>query len=277
MAEESKNPVSEPLQKGAQAASAVRGAVKTGKAIAAAAKGAAAGGPYGAAAGFVWENRKLIGKIIIAVIALLMLPILILCMLPSLIFGGLKDAFSPERPDVPILNDGAAVTANIDEITAAVDSVFRERMTDLFAQIDADFAESGAEGKEIINPYADSSGANADLLIGQYCASKSEDFGAVSLTELENLLRQHKDSLYSYSRELGEHTVLVQTVSVDSSTGKEIETVTPVTKLWATYTVNFCGDDYFAEQVFHLSDEQKALAADYAQNLSLFLADAGAG
>ena len=35
-------PVAEPLQKGAQAAQAVRGAVKTGKAIAGAAKGAAA-------------------------------------------------------------------------------------------------------------------------------------------------------------------------------------------------------------------------------------------
>ena len=44
-------PVAEPLQKGAQAAQAVRGAVKTGKAIAGAAKGAAAGGVWGAVAG----------------------------------------------------------------------------------------------------------------------------------------------------------------------------------------------------------------------------------
>lgn len=39
-------PVAEPLQKSAQAAQAVRGAVKTGKAIAGAAKGAAAGGVW---------------------------------------------------------------------------------------------------------------------------------------------------------------------------------------------------------------------------------------
>ena len=52
------NPVIEPLQKSAQAANAIRGAVKTGKAIAGAAKGAAVGGPYGAAAGFIWSNRK---------------------------------------------------------------------------------------------------------------------------------------------------------------------------------------------------------------------------
>lgn len=78
MAENSR-PAAEPLQKGAQAAQMVRGAVKTGKAIAGAAKGAAAGGPYGAAAGFVWENRKVIGKIIIAVIAFMMIPIMLLC------------------------------------------------------------------------------------------------------------------------------------------------------------------------------------------------------
>ena len=75
-------PVAEPLQKSAQAAQAVRGAVKTGKAIAGAAKGAAAG------AGFAWENRKFVGKVIIAATAVLMIPILILCMLPGIIFGG---------------------------------------------------------------------------------------------------------------------------------------------------------------------------------------------
>lgn len=52
------NPVIEPLQKSAQAANAIRGAVKTGKAIAGAAKGAAVGGPYGAAGGFYLEQPK---------------------------------------------------------------------------------------------------------------------------------------------------------------------------------------------------------------------------
>ena len=40
MAQE-KGPASEPIQKGAQAASMIRGAIKTGKALAGAAKGAA--------------------------------------------------------------------------------------------------------------------------------------------------------------------------------------------------------------------------------------------
>ena len=41
---ENNRPVAEPLQKSAQTAQFVRGAVKTGKALAGAAKGAAAGG-----------------------------------------------------------------------------------------------------------------------------------------------------------------------------------------------------------------------------------------
>ena len=87
MAENKQNPASEPLQKGAQAANMVRGAVKAGKAIAGAAKGAAAGGPYGAIIAFAWENRKLIAKITISATALILFPIIMLCMLPSVIFG----------------------------------------------------------------------------------------------------------------------------------------------------------------------------------------------
>lgn len=80
--EREKQPASEPLKKGVQAVNAVRGAVKTGKAIAGAAKGAAVGGPYGAAAGFVLGNRKLIGGIVIAVIAVMLIPVMLICMLP---------------------------------------------------------------------------------------------------------------------------------------------------------------------------------------------------
>lgn len=72
MAENSR-PVAEPLQKGAQAAQMVKGAVKTGKAIAGAAKGVAAGGVWGAVVGFAWENRKFLGKVIIAATAVLMI------------------------------------------------------------------------------------------------------------------------------------------------------------------------------------------------------------
>lgn len=270
---ENQKPASEPLQKGAQAASMVRGAVKTGKAIAGAAKGAAAGGPYGAVAGFVWENRKVIGKILIGVIAFMMIPIMFICMLPSLIFGGLKDAFSPDNPDVPILNDSAAITTNLTDISTSISTVLSESMTDILSQIETDFSSSGAECKEIINPHGNSPAYNANSFVSQYCASKNQDFESVSVSDMENLLRQNKDKLYSYTRKIEERTEVIKTVTVDSRTGKETVTETTVTRKWAVYTVTYNGETYFADNVFRLSAEQKNLADDYAQNLSLFLGD----
>jgi len=176
-------PVAEPLQKGAQAAQAVRGAVKTGKAIAGAAKGAAAGGVWGAVAGFAWENRKFVGKVIIAATAVLMIPILILCMLPGIIFGGFGNSHSPADPDTPIMNSSAAIDSNLTEISTAVSRVLSEALTDTLTAIDNDYAACTADGKEVINPYESSPNFNANLFVGQYCAAKNEDYAAVSVSD----------------------------------------------------------------------------------------------
>ena len=102
MAEERKDSFAETVDTAASAAHTVKGAIKAGKAISGAAKGAAAGGPYGAVAGAVWAGRKHIGKIVAVIVILLLLPVLFVLMLPGLIFGGLINAFSPadtEQPD----------------------------------------------------------------------------------------------------------------------------------------------------------------------------------
>lgn len=191
-------PVAEPLQKSAQAAQAVRGAVKTGKAIAGAAKGAAAGGVWGAVAGFAWENRKFVGKVIIAATAVLMIPILILCMLPGIIFGGFGNSHSPADPDTPIMNSSAAIDSNLVEISTAVSCVLSEALTDTLTAIENDYAACTADGKEVINPYESSPNFNANLFVGQYCAAKNEDYAAVSVSDMESMLRSGKDKLYSY-------------------------------------------------------------------------------
>ena len=40
-----------------------------------------------------------------------------------------------------------------------------------------------------------------------------------------------------------------------------------------TYTIVYNGEAYFEDKIFALSDEQKELAENYAQNLSVFLGD----
>lgn len=270
-------PVAEPLQKGAQAAQAVRGAVKTGKTIAGAAKGAAAGGVWGAVAGFAWENRKFVGKVIIAATAVLMIPILILCMLPGIIFGGFGNSRSPADPDTPIMNSGAVIDSNLTEISTAVSRVLSEALTDTLSAIDNDYAACTADGKEVINPYESSPNFNANQFVGQYCAAKNEDYAAVSVSDMESMLRSGKDKLYSYTKKEEERTVetVTTSVTVDASTGEETttETVTTTTEKWIVYTVSYNGEAYFADEVFHLTAEQKDLADDYAYNLSLFLGD----
>ena len=142
MPEDQKSSFSEAVETGASAAHTICGAIKTGKAISSAAKGAAAGGPYGAVAGAVWAGRKHIGKIIVAVIALLMLPVLFVLMLPGLIFGGLTNAFSPSDPEIPILNSETAIIENANEITFTLNGILGEALDDVLARIEADFAAS---------------------------------------------------------------------------------------------------------------------------------------
>ena len=276
MAENSR-PVAEPLQKTMQAAQAVRGAVKAGKAIAAAAKGAAAGGVWGAIGAFAWENRKFLTKVLIAATAVLMIPIIILCMLPSVIFGGFGDSHSAADPNTPIINSSVAIDSNLTQISTTVSTVLSERMTEVLQAIENDYANCTADGKEIINPHESAPNFNANLFVGQYCAAKNADYTTVSIADMESMLRQGKDKLYSYTKKEEQRSVetITETVTVDASTGEETvtQTVTVTTENWIVYTVVYNGETYFADEVFHLTAEQKELADDYAYNLSLFLGD----
>lgn len=260
MDEQNKNGLSDALEKGASAASTIQGAVKTGKAIAGAAKGAAAG-LYGAAAGALWANRKTVGKIVAAAAFLLLLPVLFVLMLPGLIFGGLTDAFSPNNTEAPILNDNTVIVENANSISFAVNAILSEGLEDVKARIERDFAASGGDFMEITNPYEGNPASNVNLFVSQYCAAKDADFAAISLADMERILRNGKSHLYSFTKK--------EETRTHTETGEDIT----VTELWVLYTIVYQGEDYFADTIFQLTDEQKALSSDYAQNLSLFLGD----
>ncbi len=125
MEERQKNGLEEALETGASAAHLARGAVKAGKAVSGAAKGAAVGGPYGAAAGALWEGRKFVGKVLAAAAVLLLLPVLFVLMLPGLIFDGFSSAFSPADTENPISTSwmnamrGSPTAPTISAVTAA--------------------------------------------------------------------------------------------------------------------------------------------------------------
>ena len=91
MTQQERNGLNEAAEISVHAAGAVRGAIKTGKAVSGAAKGAAAAGPYGAAAAALWTHRKAVVAIIAGLLAI---PVLFIMLLPSLIFGGLTQTGS---------------------------------------------------------------------------------------------------------------------------------------------------------------------------------------
>ena len=198
-----------------------------------------------------------------AVAALLLLPVLFILMLPSLIFGGLTSSGSSNQP---ILNDNAAIVQNVSDVAFAVNQVLGEGISDAEARIAQDFAASGGDNYEVINPYAADMASNTNSFIAQYCAAKGEDWDTISLADLQDVLRQGKSSLFSYTRTSETRTV----EDDDPDTPDVVETRE---ETWYIYTLVYNGEGYFADTVFHLTEEQKSLAGDYGQNLSLFLGD----
>ena len=272
-----KHPVSEPIQKSAQAAHMVHGAAKVGKAVAGVTEGAAAGGLYGAIIAFAWENRKLLAQIAIAATAVVIFPIIMLCMLPSVIFGGVNDGYSEIDPDNPILNSSISITESTNAICQSVDGILSEALNGVISSIQTNFEKSSADQINIINPYASQISFDATKLVSMYCASK-EDYTAISIEDLEQLLRGYQNQLFSYSWKEETRTVmttdpktgaLVPLVQSNEETGEE----TVVTEVWRIYTVAYHGDSVFSEKLFSLSDEQIELANNYASNLNLFLQD----
>ena len=135
MNEKEINPASEVLEKSARTAQNLRSAVKTGKAIAGVAKGAAAGGPYGAIAAFAWENRALIAKIIAASCLVLAIPIMFIIMLPSLIFGDISDVNPSD-----VMNNDAAIVANISTAENTVNDCILAAHQDVLDRISWDIS-----------------------------------------------------------------------------------------------------------------------------------------
>lgn len=249
------------LEQTASTAHTIHGAIKTGKAIASAAKGAAIGGPYGAAAGValaVGQNGK---KLLAGAVAVLMLPVLFVLLLPGLIFGGLTSSGAAGQP---ILNDNASITGNMDSISSAIDAILAEGVEDAKARVALDFAATGGDNYEIIDPFSVASNTNS--FIAQYCAAKEQSWAEISLSDMQRVLRSGKSHLYSFTR-----TSEVRVVEADDpETADVVETKE---ETWYIYTLVYNGEAYFADHVFSLSDDQKTLSNNYAQNLSLFLSD----
>ena len=264
------------LEHVAAAAGAVKGAIKAGKALAGASKGAALG-PYGMAAGLAWEGRKVIAKVGIVLVALLLLPVMILMMLPSMLFGGLggggdsaetvDDAVWDESiVEEALINDYSVVTEHYAEACTAVDTVMQTAHADVLAEIQADFAGYGENDTMTLNdPYSAVLPHDSTRIICEYSALT--DFTkTIKVNDLTKKLTEYSDNFFFY---MVVEEAKVKTTPVPNDDGTYTEVQTPYTQV--NYTVIYLGDDYITEDVFGLTEEQRLLAADFADSLSLYL------
>ena len=250
-------------------------ALKTASTITKAGFGAA-GGPFTAAVGIAIANRHEIAKIIIVIIAILLLPVLFILMLPGLIFGSLME-------DTGALNSNTIINDNIRASREAIVEVLEESHADILSEINAAIAKLPEGDTASINDsYTYNISVNANLLISQFCASQ-DNYENINLRKLKSLIRKNKDGLFSY--DVATETVTMEVVVEGGAEGENSpegnENAEPQTKTVTftrhTYTVQYAGDTYFADHVFHLTDEQKKLAQDYAENLTTFFGNAASG
>lgn len=195
--------------------------------------------------------------------SLLLLPVLFVILLPSLLFGGLTQG-KTKTSSLPILNDNAAIIENVNHIAFSVSQILGEGIDDAERRIAASFAASDGDYYEIVNPYEAEMIHNTNAFVAQYCAAKELQWQNIALSDLERILHENLDQLFSFTADRE-----VRVITDDPAT-EEDESETQV---WYIYTLQYNREAYFADAIFHLSSEQKLLADDYSQNLSLFLGD----
>ena len=249
-------------------------AVRVGRAaasISGAVKGATAG-PFGAVIGAAIQNRETFKKAVAVIISVLLIPVLFIVMLPGLVFGNLSE-------NTGALTSNSRINENIRAANEAIVEVLQECHDEVLADVNAAASRvPESDAVSITDPYAYYISVNANQLIAQFCASK-DNYRDINVTELKRVIRANKDGLFTY--DVSTETVTME-VTVDAGAegeageGTDSQTQT-VTFTRHNFVINYAGDSYFADHVFHLNDKQKKVADAYAENLTLFFGSSASG
>ena len=219
----------------------VADAVSLGKSIGNIVKGASTGGVKGAAIATVKEFK---GPIIALVSILIIIPAIFILSLPSVIFNGLDDKKG--------LNDNFELTSNIEKISNELSEIMLEAYEDVKEKVQEE--AKGREHTKIIDNVKGQIECEKNLIYSQY--SVSEDYSKISLDGFIDTIKSNKDKFYDYS------------VHTETEEVSEDESIT-----YTVYTISYVGEDYLADKVFKLTDEQKEQAKLLADNLTTFLAE----
>ena len=203
----------------------------------------------------LWENRKVIAKVIAAIAFLFFLPILYIMMLPPLVFG--NDGMDAVSGDV--LTNPSVISSNMTEAEAAISSLLSEAHDGIISDIEKEVENLGKyEEYSISDAFEGQILFESASVISQFCASE-KDYQEINLTKLKHVLKQHEKEFFDYS------------VSASSYEKQEEQTQKNIRITHYHYTVQYIGSAYFADTVFALTEEEKIIAEEYAANLNLLL------
>lgn len=219
----------------------VADAVSLGKSIANIAKGASSGGIKGAAIATVKELK---GPIIALVSILIIIPCIFILSLPSVIFNGLDSKKG--------LNDNFELTNNIEKISNELSEIMLEAYEDVKEKVQEE--AEGEEHSRIVDNVKGQIECEKNLIYSQY--SLSDDYSDISLNGFIDTIKKNKEKFYDY------------TVHTETKEISEEEKIT-----YTIYTISYVGEEYLADNVFKLDDEQKEQAKILAGNLTTFLAE----
>lgn len=216
---------------------------------------AQAAGAAGAAAQTVKEFHR---QAAVVIIVILLFPILLILSLPSVIFGSLI------TPSDTVLTDELEVAENVITIKNNIAGILQTSYEAVLEEIAQD--SQGRYSTEIVDEVGGHVTFNALQILSMYCAHMgTEDYADISIENLTEAVRSHRDDYYSYTTETESRTELVDKVV----NGTLIQV--PETHEYTTYTVTYAGDAYFADTIWQLSEQEQAFAADYAYSLTLYL------
>jgi len=217
----------------------VGNAISLGKSLANIVKGATTGGVKGAAIATVKEAK---GPIIAMVSILIIIPAIFILSLPSVIFNGLDNKKG--------LNDNYELTSNVEKISAELSNVLVQAYENIKAEVQAETEDK--EYTKIVDNVKGQVDSDKNLIYSQY--SVSESYSNISINGFIDVINKNKDKFYSYS------------VHTEEKEISEEESIT-----YTIYTISYVGEDYLADHIFKLSDNQKEQAKLLAKNLTTFL------
>jgi|GEM_PF-1431837 len=237
--------ITEGLQK---ASGAAMEAAKMGKAAAMIAKGAAAGGPGGAALAAL-KNPKTTVKLVVIGLVVFMLPILLIAMLPLIIFGaivgfvgGVLSAIGAFFQSLPVIGtiivfigslfgsggagydysaeqiyfdnafDMAHIVYNLERAHEIIGEAHLEQYQETIALINEEIMLIPSEDEvRIIGIEGDVFQFNTSIILGMYAASRYGDVMQISLDDLRNAMNQTERAgdLFGFIVETGQELRLV--------------------------------------------------------------------